>query len=102
MSLYFSRAFTALGIGLLLLSPGAFAATGALDLTTSNFGYFALVIFIIAYIVVILEEKLHLRKSKPVLIAAGIIWVGIGWTYTQAGLSAEAEQAFRHTLLEFA
>ncbi len=49
-----------------------------------------------------LEEKLHLRKSKPVLIAAGIIWMLIGWVYTQAGLSHEAEHAFRETLLEFA
>ncbi|HEY7886530.1 MAG TPA: sodium:proton antiporter NhaD [Cellvibrionaceae bacterium] len=102
MPLTFSRALAAMGIALLLLSPATFAATGAMDLTTSGFGYFALIVFVIAYIVVILEEKLHLRKSKPVLIAAGIIWMGIGWIYTQAGLSAEAEQAFRHTLLEFA
>jgi hypothetical protein len=44
-----------------------------LDLTATAFGFIAITIFVIAY--VILEEKLHLRKYKPVLLAAGIIWI---------------------------
>ena len=31
-------------------------------------------IFIVAYLFVMAEEFTHLRKSKPVIIAAGIIW----------------------------
>ncbi|WP_331345267.1 sodium:proton antiporter NhaD [Cellvibrio sp. UBA7661] len=88
---------------LLLIGPNAYAADGAnLDLTQTTAGWFCVGLFVIAYAFVMLEEKLHLRKSKPVLAAAGIIWVIIGWIYTQHEQSALAEQAFRHTLLEFA
>lgn len=87
---------------LALLSPLAHAASGSIDLTNSMVGFIAMVIFVLAYMLVMAEERLHLRKSKPVLVAAGIIWVLIGWVYTQAGMSAESEAAFRHTLLEFA
>lgn len=83
-------------------SPYTFAAVGTLDLTTSGIGYFCLVLFVIAYLLVMGEELLHLRKSKPVLVAAGIIWMLLGWIYTQEGMPHEAEHAFRHTLLEFA
>jgi len=48
------------------------------------------------------EEFTHLRKSKPVVIAAGIIWLMIGWVYMQHGLSDMAESAVRHNLLEYA
>ncbi len=34
----------------------------------------ALIVFIIAYLLVIFEELIELKKSKPVLLAAGIIW----------------------------
>ncbi|MGX5915215.1 sodium:proton antiporter NhaD [Aliidiomarina sp. Khilg15.8] len=92
--------FLALGLG---LTPApAMAATGALDLTAIMVGYIALVVFVIAYILVIAEEKLHLRKSKPVLVAAGVIWALIGWQYVQAGLPDQTADAFKHTLLEFA
>ena len=45
-----------------------------LDLTTAAVGIAALVVFLLAYAVVIGEEYWHLRKSMPVLVAAGIIW----------------------------
>lgn len=83
------------------LSGSAMASEG-LDLTHTNLGWFCVGLFVLAYTFVMLEEKLHLRKSKPVLVAAGIIWVIIGWIYTQHEQSALAEAAFRHTLLEFA
>ena len=85
----------------LLFSPAAFAVTGELDLTNSVVGLIAVSIFVLAYALVMGEEKLHMRKSKPVLVAAGIIWALIGWVYVQAGMPAEAEHAFRETLLEF-
>ncbi len=95
--------FTALlGVFFTVSSPLLFAATGEIDLTATGVGYFTLFIFVLAYLLVMAEEKLHLRKSKPVLVAAGIIWGLIGWVYTNAGISHESEQAFRHTLLEFA
>ncbi|MEH6471848.1 MAG: sodium:proton antiporter NhaD [Halopseudomonas sp.] len=88
-------------MGLLLLSGSVFASVGPLDLTETGAGIFALIIFSIAYIVVMLEEKLHLRKSKPVLVAAGVIWAAIGWVYIEQGVTGAAEAAYKHTLLEF-
>ncbi len=58
--------------GLAMASTGAVAAEATrLDLTDSGIGFFAIVIFVFAYALVIGEEFLHLRKSKPVIIAAG-------------------------------
>ena len=86
---------------LLVFSPAVLAVTGELDLTQSAVGFFALGIFVLAYALVMAEEKIHMRKSKPVLVAAGIIWSLIGWVYVQNGMSEASEQAFRVTLLEF-
>lgn len=85
----------------IFFSPLASAATGSLNLTGSGAGYFALIIFALAYMLVMAEEALHLRKSKPVLVAAGIIWITIGIVYAGIGQSESANAAFRHTLLEF-
>ncbi|WP_252105980.1 MULTISPECIES: sodium:proton antiporter NhaD [unclassified Halomonas] len=79
----------------------ALAVTGELDLTTTGVGLLALGVFVLAYALVMAEEKIHMRKSKPVLVAAGIIWGLIGWVYVQNGLSETSEYAFRMTLLEF-
>ena len=86
---------------MLLFSPVTLATTGELDLTSTGVGFFAIGIFVLAYMLVIAEEKIHMRKSKPVLVAAGIIWSLIGWVYVQNGMSADSEHAFRMTLLEF-
>ncbi|MFP3443271.1 hypothetical protein R0K18_36605, partial [Pantoea sp. SIMBA_133] len=76
----------------------AFAVTGDIDLTSSTVGFFAVAIFVLAYALVMAEEKIHMRKSKPVLVAAGIIWGLIGWVYVQNGMSDTSEHAFRVTL----
>ncbi len=73
-----------------------------LDLTQHPVGYGALLLFALAYLLVMCEEFTHLRKSKPVVISAGLIWGGIGWYYTQNGQAVLVEQAVRHNLLEFA
>jgi len=89
-----------------LLPALALAAEGSepmrLDLTRSGVGYAALAIFVFAYALVIGEEFIHLRKSKPVIIGAGLIWGIIGWIYTNHGMSELAEHAVRHNLLEYA
>jgi NhaD family Na+/H+ antiporter len=82
----------------------AFASEGssnAIELTSHWVGYTALAIFALAYIFVILEEQIHLRKSKPVLIAAGIIWVLIAIAYNAHGFPHEVEVAIRHNFLEY-
>ena len=73
-----------------------------LDLTTSWVGYAAIAVFVFAYLLVMLEEQLHLRKSKPVLVAAGVIWFLIGGYYAASGDHHSVEPALRHNLLEFA
>jgi NhaD family Na+/H+ antiporter len=90
-----------------LVLPGVvFAAQSGdaskIDLTTSWVGIMSVVIFVIAYAVVMGEEFLHLRKSKPVLVAAGLIWAMIGIAFSQAGDHHTAEHAVRHNILEYA
>ncbi len=86
--------------GLALASGGSIDAT--LDLTDTAYGYIAIVVFALAYILVIGEEFLHLRKSKPVIVAAGIIWVLVGIAYTNAGDHETAAAALRFNILEYA
>lgn len=55
-------------------------------------GYLSLVVFVSAYALVILEENIHMRKSKPVMMAAGLIWAFIGIAFMQAGQSDLAHE----------
>ena len=70
-----------------------------MDLTASWVGIAALVTFVLAYAAVIGEEFTHLRKSKPVMLGAGIIWAIIAFEYAQRGMPHEAETAVRHLSL---
>jgi NhaD family Na+/H+ antiporter len=72
------------------------------DLTHSVVGYFAIVVFAVAYLLVMAEEFTHLRKSKPVIIAAGVIWASIAAVYAVNGETHAVEEAARHNLLEYA
>ncbi len=91
---------------LLLMSPALVWAAGGggerLDLTAHWVGFAALGIFVIAYALVMAEEFTHLRKSKPVILAAGIIWGMIAMIYVGEGMTHAAEVAVRHNLLEYA
>lgn len=94
-------------INVLLLLPGISLAAESisatsLDLTGSLYGYLGIIIFIVAYAFVPFENMIHLRKSKPVLLAAGIIWVLLAVAYIQAGNTHSAREAIRHSLLEYA
>lgn len=88
----------------LLPWPALATTTGAApaDYTSHWAGITALIIFVVAYAMVILEESLHLRKSKPVLVAAGLIWAIVAIALSLDGDTHTAEQAVRHNLLEFA
>ncbi|MBP7983353.1 MAG: sodium:proton antiporter NhaD [Chromatiaceae bacterium] len=88
-----------------LLAPGLAAAAESanrLDLTGHWVGFLALLIFVVAYGFVMVEEFTHLRKSKPVMLAAGAIWVLIAIIYAQNDLPTQAGDAVRHNILEFA
>lgn len=70
--------------------------------TSSGYGIIALLTFFSAYTLVILEERLHMRKSKPVILAAGIIWVLVAMAYHGVGKAGEMEAILDHNLLEYA
>ena len=72
-----------------------------LDLTAQWPGMLALAVFVAAYLLVILEEATHLRKSKPVMLAAGLIWLLIGLAYAGEGLSAVAHEAAAELIGEY-
>ena len=88
-----------------MTSPAAFASenlSNTFNFQHSIYGYLGLAVFCLAYSVVILEEKLHLRKSKPVIMAAGIIWIFVAITYATVGDTHTAHQAIQHNLQEYA
>lgn len=80
------------------------APAAPLALTSHPIGLAALAVFVLAYVLVVLEERLHLAKSKPVMVGAAVIWGLIAVVgATTPGLPVDfAATAFRHIFLEFA
>ncbi|MGJ0490331.1 sodium:proton antiporter NhaD [Methylobacter sp.] len=73
-----------------------------LGLTGTERGIYTVLIFIIAYGFVMAEEFTHMRKSKPVILAAGIIWAHAAVLASQAGVSAkDMHEAFEYNLKEY-
>ncbi|WP_290701460.1 sodium:proton antiporter NhaD [Amphritea sp.] len=88
---------------LALLSSPVLAATESGSPYTGSFiGITCVIIFLISYLFVLGEEFFHLRKSKPVIVAAGLIWLLVGLAFTLDGDTQTAAQAFRHNLLDYA
>lgn len=88
---------------LIALPVWAGSESGAIqNLTGSAMGFIALALFVAAYGLVIAEEKLHLRKSKPVIVAAGIIWALVALSYQALGRPDHAHAAILHNLTEYA
>ena len=74
-----------------------------IDLTTSYVGILSLIVFVLAYAVVMAEEFSHLRKSKPVIISAAVIWAIIAFYYAgDKEYAKKIEYALEHNILEFA
>jgi len=88
---------------ILFISPAGLANEVAeqLDLIVSWYGVLAVLVFVIAYTLVIGEEFLHLRKSKPVLVSAGVIWALVGIAYVAQGDYHTAGVAVSDALLEY-
>ena len=88
-----------------LLVPQIAMASGfeSLGLTGTERGIYTVLIFIVAYGFVMTEEFTHMRKSKPVILAAGIIWAHAAILAAQKGISVEAvHEAFEYNLKEYA
>ena len=95
------RLFTLL---LLCLSPGLACAAESIghpDFTGHWAAWLALGLFVFAYMLVIGEEFLHLRKSKPTMVAAGLIWTIVALVFISSGDTHSAEQIMKHNLEEF-
>ena len=72
-----------------------------MELLNHPVGIISIILFIIAYAFVMTEEVTHLRKSKPVLFAAGLIWAMIAWIGAQTGDSYAVKKEIMHAFDEF-
>ena len=86
--------------GLLTLSSPSFAVESTTSLSHHPAGITVLLLFIAAYVCVILEEVTHIKKSLPVMLAAGLIWIVIAVNWI--GEAHLVEEAVKHYLLEYA
>ena len=76
-------------------------AAATLDLTRHPVGYLSLMIFFVAYGLVAVEKAIEMRKSKPVMLAAGLIWALLGLAYAMNGNSAALEAEAKHVILDY-
>ncbi len=63
-----------------------------LGLVATERGIYCVLIFIIAYILVMTEEFIELKKSKPVIVAAVIIWAEVAYLANSKGVAADELQ----------
>jgi Na+/H+ antiporter NhaD/arsenite permease-like protein len=97
------RAFLLLSLLFLMPELASAEEAGVLGLTGTHRGLYCVMVFIIAYAFVMTEEFTHLRKSKPVILAAGIIWAHVAYLASSSGVPAEkVHKAFEHDLREYA
>lgn len=97
------RFFFILLVALLLPEMAMAGGFESLGLTGTERGIYTVLVFIVAYGFVMTEEFTHLRKSKPVILAAGIIWAHAAVLASQAGVSTEdMHEAFEYNLKEYA
>lgn len=86
----------------LLAWADAEQAGQALNLTKHWVGYLAIAIFAFAYILAMTEEVTELNKSKPMVLAASLIWAFIAAIYVGGGMGEQAGHAFRACLEGYA
>ncbi len=84
-----------------VLASDAAPGAASLLLTGSFWGLLALGVFVLAYGLVIAEENIHLRKSKPMVVAAGVIWVLVALAYAGAGQPHAAGELLNEVILEY-
>lgn len=65
--------------------------------------YLAVGVFALSYLFVLTEEKTALRKSKPVIIAASLIWALVAYVVHDVGMDMEdLHDAVNETLADYA
>ncbi len=93
-------ASTLLGLPWLAQAETTVAST-PLDLTRSWAGYFSLGIIVLVYVGAMIEDLTFLKKSKPMLFGASLIWLAILIVYREHGDTTLAVQAFRDNLMAY-
>jgi Na+/H+ antiporter NhaD/arsenite permease-like protein len=74
-----------------------------LDLTLNPIALLCLGVFVAAYLAVMLEEVIDLHKSKPMLLGASLIWIGISFLDQRLGIPEDqARRILRTELVEYA
>jgi len=68
----------------------------------SCIGAAVLIVFACAYALVFAEEKIGLRKSKPVMAAAGLMWILVAIAFQLEGRPQATAEKLREALLDFA
>ncbi len=80
---------------------GATETVATLDATQTTLGLIVVCIFMLAYVLVMAEEIIHLPKSKPVVFAAGVIWILVAIIAQNHGMPEYAHQAVIHNFEEY-
>ena len=66
-------------------------------------GWIVIALFVLSYVLVALEERIGLRKSKPVMLAATLIWGLIAWSVRgDPAQAALVSDAFERMFLDYA
>ena len=92
----------AASLALFAAAPAAQAAAPVQAAMATHWaGYVAILWFAIAYLFVVAEEFTGLRKSQPVMLAAGAIWAVLAFASSRMGVLEAAHEAVRDYLLEY-
>ncbi len=66
-------------------------------------GILSLIIFVVAYATIAMEEKLHINKSKPALFAGTFIFLLVGvYHFTHGGVPHGLQDTIHHLIFEIA
>jgi Na+/H+ antiporter NhaD/arsenite permease-like protein len=71
------------------------------DLTHHIVGYLSLGITVLAYVIAMMEDVIELRKSKPMVLGAALVWFVICVFYAMNGEAKVAVKAFESNLLAY-
>lgn len=84
---------------LISLSAPTWAASEKVELVRHWTTWTALLLFLVGYTFVVIEERTHLRKSVPMILTAGVLWILVS---VSPVLPANASELLRHNVIEFA
>lgn len=84
-----------------ILSFASEAISPHINATSHPLAIASVVVFCIAYALVVTEDFTHLNKSKPVVLAAGIIWIFVALIGNATSTSNIVNASFDHVMVEY-